>query len=74
MTPSTVILRRTPSHCHSEERTPKNLRHLLTRWLVVVMDRPSEEHLRFLTPFGMTLRGIGVTPSTVILRSALRRI
>ncbi len=41
-------------HCHSEERTTKNLRCLLTRSLVVVMDMASEPDLRFLTPFGMT--------------------
>ena len=52
------ILRRVPSPCHSEARTPKNLRCWLTRRTIVVMDRPSEGDIRFLTPFGMTVRGI----------------
>ena len=39
----------TSSPRHSEERTTKNLRCLHTSWLVVVMDRPLGECLRFLT-------------------------
>ena len=43
---------------HSEARTPKNLKFLHTRWVAVVMDRPSEGDIRFLTPFGMTEGGV----------------
>ena len=51
----------TPHACHSEARTPKNLRCPLTRSLVVVMDMASEPDLRFLAPFGMTGREFGMT-------------
>ena len=63
---SVVILRRATScwysaaHllcCHSEERTTKNLRCLDSGRVVVVMNQPSKGDLRFLTPFGMTMRG-----------------
>ena len=40
--------------CHSEARTPKNLRCWLMSWLVVVMERPSKGDLRFLAQLGMT--------------------
>ena len=50
-----------PPPCHSEARTPKNLRCLLTRSLVVGMDQSSEADLRFLTPFGMTEGAFGMT-------------
>ena len=52
----------TPPPCHSEARTPKNLRCLLTGRLVVGMDQSSEADLRFLTPFGMTEGAFGMTP------------
>ena len=44
-----VTLRSAPLLCHSEERTPKNLRFLLTRRTVAVTGRPSERDFRFLT-------------------------
>ncbi len=47
--PTPVILRSAPYPCHSEERTTKNLRCLLTRRTVAVTGRPSEEDFRFLT-------------------------
>ncbi len=52
---SVVILRSASSCCHSEERTTKNLRCLDSGRVVVVMNQPSKEDLRFLTPFGMTV-------------------
>ena len=52
--PLPVTLRSAILPHHSEERTTKNLRCWLMRWVVVVMVRSLEGDLRFLTPFGMT--------------------
>ncbi len=58
--PIYVILRCPPLFCHSEEHTTKNLKSLCThrfvaKWTV------AEADLRFLTAFGMTGRGFGMT-------------
>ena len=49
------------SICHSEERTTKNLRGLLMRWIVVGMNQPSDGDLRFLASLGMTVGVVGMT-------------
>ena len=73
--PPLAILKSALPPCHSEERTTKNLRCLLMRWDVVIMDQPSEGDLRFLTAVGNDGRGVGITvgapPPLAILRSAL---
>ena len=56
-----VTLRSAPLLCHSEERTPKNLRCLLTRRTVVVTGRPSEGYFRFLTAVRNDSGGFGMT-------------
>ena len=55
---SPVVILRGPPYGHSEERTTKNLRCLDTRWVAVEMDQPSEGDRRFLTAFGMTVKGV----------------
>ena len=47
-------------YCHSEERTPKNLRCHATSRVAGGMNWPSDGDLRFLTAFGMT--GVRWTP------------